>query len=133
MNIDYPGHSFSHLGIFFGTPYSTISRKELTDKGRQEGLNGRLPNQDLLNCFQLISRHTGGVPVTVYDHIDHHEFPEAPLAYLPRWTPRAVKESEEVREYIDRARNIVRHVGYQARGAPSGVHGLLHQYVIQAG
>ena len=83
-----------------------------------------------MNCFQLISRHTGGVPVTVYDHIDHHEFPHAQLDLLPPWTPDFVKNSEEVREYVDRAKNVLRHVGYQAQGRASGVHGLLHQSVF---
>ncbi|KAJ3545014.1 hypothetical protein NM688_g5678 [Phlebia brevispora] len=114
LNIDYPGHSFSHLGVFF------------------EGLNGRLPNQDLINSFERIARHTGGVPVTVYDHIDHHESPEGTLRLLPQWVPSFIKDSEDVKEYIDRARNVLRHVGYQARGRASGVHGLLHQFRIDA-
>ena len=65
--------------------------------------------------------------MTIYDHIDHHEFPEAALGFLPQWVPKSVKDSEDVKEYVDRARNVLRHVGYQARGRASGVHGLLHQ------
>lgn len=102
MNIDYPGHSFSHLGIFF------------------EGLNGRLPNQDLLNSFRGISRYTGGVPVILYDHID-----DPPP--MPSWVPSTLAQIEPVKEYFIRAKNILRHAGYQARGRPSGVHGLFHQ------
>ena len=65
--------------------------------------------------------------MTVYDHIDHHEFPEAASGFLPQWAPQFVRDSEDVKEYVDRARNVLRHVGYQARGRASGVHGLLHQ------
>ncbi|KAF7304974.1 hypothetical protein MKEN_01212100 [Mycena kentingensis (nom. inval.)] len=106
LNIDYPGHSFSHLGIF------------------HEGINGRLPNQDLLNSFLYISRWTGGVPVLVYDHID------APRFQVPSWVPHLYHES--IRTYDMRSRNVARHVGYQARGRASGVHGLFHQFRIDA-
>lgn len=123
LNIDYPGHSFSHLGVFFGMPsyrsecaFLLIFRK----CNLSEGLNGRLPNQDLINSFQLISRFTGGVPVFVYDHSDSRE--------LPVWLPGILEHVDGINEYAYRAKNILRHVGYQARGKASGVHGLLHQY-----
>ncbi|KAH9934715.1 Gaa1-domain-containing protein [Fomitopsis serialis] len=109
LNIDYPGHSFSHLGVFF------------------EGLNGRLPNQDLINSFQRISQYTGGVPMIVYDHQDSEDG-----LGLPPWTPGSIKDNDQLKEYARRAKNIVRHVGYQARGQASGVHGLLHQFRIDA-
>ena len=130
INVDYPGHSFSHLGIFFGewqhSCYTVQSYSQVV-----EGLNGRLPNQDLLNSVSLIARHTGGVPVLVHDHIDPRDTPNTP-SILPSWLPDAVKSNADVVEYAIRARNIVRHMGYQARGAASGVHGLLHQFRIDA-
>ncbi|TBU35999.1 Gaa1-domain-containing protein [Dichomitus squalens] len=113
INVDYPGHSFSHLGIFF------------------EGLNGRLPNQDLMNSVGVISRHTGGVPVVVYDDLDPRETPSAPTV-VPSWMPEGLKNNGDVQEYAMRAKVISRHVNYQARGAASGVHGLLHQFRIDA-
>ncbi|KAH9854210.1 Gaa1-domain-containing protein [Lenzites betulinus] len=113
LNVDYPGHSFSHLGLFF------------------EGLNGRLPNQDLMNAVSLISRWTVGVPVVVYDHIDPRDDQNQP-ALLPAWMPDVVKGNKDVQEYAARARNIRRHLNYQARGAASGVHGLFHQFRIDA-
>ncbi|KAI0362074.1 Gaa1-domain-containing protein [Trametes cingulata] len=113
LNIDYPGHSFSHLGLFF------------------EGLNGRLPNQDLLNSVSLISRYTVGVPVLVYDHIDPRDDHNQP-SLLPSWLPEPLKANGDVQEYASRARNVYRHMNYQARGAASGVHGLFHQFRIDA-
>ncbi|KAI0336516.1 Gaa1-domain-containing protein [Cubamyces sp. BRFM 1775] len=113
LNIDYPGHSFSHLGLFF------------------EGLNGRLPNQDLMNSVSLIARYTVGVPVLVYDHIDPREDRNQP-SLLPSWLPEPVKQNAELQEYASRARNVYRHMNYQVRGAASGVHGLLHQFRIDA-
>ena len=96
-----------------------------------EGLNGRLPNQDLLNSVSLISRHTGGVPVLVHDHKDPRDTPGEP-SLIPSWVPDALKSNKDVLEYSVRARNIVRHMNYQARGVASGVHGLFHQFRIDA-
>ncbi|KAJ3787413.1 Gaa1-like protein [Lentinula aff. detonsa] len=104
LNIDYPGHSLSHLGIF------------------HEGLNGRLPNQDLLNSFQHISRRTG-VPVVLYDHKDELDL---------GWLPDNIRNHPEIKTYAAQARNLWRHVRYQASGRGSGVHGLFHQYRIDA-
>ncbi|KAF8623453.1 hypothetical protein AX15_006239 [Amanita polypyramis BW_CC] len=109
LNIDYPGHSFSHLGLFY------------------EGCNGRLPNQDLQNSFHRIAL-SNGVPVTVYDHIE--TLNDYKLPQLFKWLPQPVKN--EINEYIQRAKNILRHVSYQVRGRPSGVHGLYHQFRIDA-
>ncbi|EDR14899.1 uncharacterized protein LACBIDRAFT_306134 [Laccaria bicolor S238N-H82] len=112
LNIDYPGHSFSHLGIFF------------------EGINGRLPNQDLLNSFERISRYTGGVPVTVYDHLHPQE--DTINKQGKTWIPSMIRNHQGVISYAYHARNVVRHLKYQARGRASGVHGLFHQFRIDA-
>lgn len=106
LAIDYACHSFSHLGIF------------------HEGVNGRLPNQDLINSFERISRYTGGVPVVMYDHIQ--EF--AALS----WLPKVIRNNALVQTYAVRARNVARHIGYQAPGRPSGIHGLFQPYRIDA-
>lgn len=105
LSIDYACHSFSHLGIF------------------HEGVNGRLPNQDLINSFERISRFTGGVPVVLYDHVD----------FLPIWwLPKFLERDTTVQTFAKRARNVIRHVAYQGPGRPSGIHGLFHPYRIDA-
>ncbi|KIY43587.1 Gaa1-domain-containing protein [Fistulina hepatica ATCC 64428] len=116
LNIDYPGHSFSHLGIFY------------------EGLNGRLPNQDLINSVQRIAQSTAGVPIVLYDLA-----PLSDTLSLPTWIASlASKLSDAVsslpggRVYLSRAQNVGRHVSYQAFGRASGVHGLFHQFRIDA-
>ncbi|KIJ16768.1 hypothetical protein PAXINDRAFT_10481 [Paxillus involutus ATCC 200175] len=111
LNIDYSGHSFSHLGVFF------------------EGLNGRLPNQDLINSLRLVSHYTGGVPLVLYDHL---EAQDAPQRSLFAKAPDFVRRSPQLTEFEYRARNVKRHVSYQARGRPSGVHGLFHRFRIDA-
>ncbi|OAX36668.1 Gaa1-like GPI transamidase component [Rhizopogon vinicolor AM-OR11-026] len=116
LNIDYSGHSFSHLGVF------------------HEGLNGRLPNQDLINSFRFISHYTGGLPMTVYDHLEPADLVDrwSEWSVLPSWTPAFIRRSPQLQQYEYRARNVVRHIGYQARGMCSGVHGLFHQFRIDA-
>ncbi|KAL7283374.1 hypothetical protein ACG7TL_002804 [Trametes sanguinea] len=96
-----------------------------------KGLNGRLPNQDLMNSVSLISRYTVHVPTLVYDHIDPREDRDQP-DLLPAWLPEPFKHNRDVQEYASRAKNIYRHMNYQARGAASGVHGLFHQFRIDA-
>jgi glycosylphosphatidylinositol transamidase len=94
-----------------------------------EGLNGRLPNQDLINSFRLISHYTGGVPMTVYDHLEPSDFvdrlPEQSV--FPSWVTPFIHQSSQLQQYGYRVQNVVRHIGYQARGMCSGVHGLMHQ------
>ncbi|KAF9052907.1 Gaa1-like protein [Panaeolus papilionaceus] len=112
LNIDYPGHSFSNIGIFY------------------EGINGRLPNQDLINSLERIARYTAGVPVTLYDHIDPRENALANIDW--DWVPQLLYSNPTIKAYLIRARNIVRQFNYQATGLGSGVHGLFHQYRIDA-
>ncbi|KIR59374.1 glycosylphosphatidylinositol transamidase [Cryptococcus bacillisporus CA1873] len=63
LNIDYPGHSFSHLGVFY------------------EGTNGRLPNQDVINTVSKVAQYTGQVPLR------YHNIPDQPLHRIP-WLGR---------------------------------------------
>lgn len=86
-----------------------------------EGLNGRLPNQDLVNSVQRVS-HKEGVPVIVYDHSGQPRS-DNPPAFVPKF----IREHLEVPAYLRQAKNVIRQFGYQARGRPSGVHGLFHQ------
>lgn len=88
-----------------------------------EGVNGRLPNQDLINSFQHIARRTG-VPVVLYDHKDEPE--------QLSWLPEAIRNHHEIKTYAAQARNLWRNVGYQASGRGSGVHGLFHKLVVCA-
>ncbi|KAF7440683.1 Glycosyl phosphatidyl inositol protein transamidase complex subunit [Pleurotus ostreatus] len=115
LHIDYPGHSFSHLGIF------------------HEGVNGRLTNQDLVNSFERIAR-SSGVPTVLYDHIDWRDnaASRAELEIIPPWVPSFLRDNHDVQTYAFQAKNVLRHVGYQARGQPSGVHGLFHQFRIDS-
>lgn len=123
LNIDYPGHSFSHLGVFFG-----LLTRSILPHGADhlsEGLNGRLPNQDLMNSFDRIARYTAGVPVTLYEHLDPREEPAVDKS--PSWLPQYLYNISDIKSYLYQAKNVIRHMKYQSNGRGSGVHGLFHQ------
>ena len=68
------------------------------------------------------------MPVLLYDNRtpDDSDWQDSVLI---SWLPSALRNNQRVKDYTYRARNLLRHVSYQARGHPSGIHGLLHQYV----
>jgi glycosylphosphatidylinositol transamidase len=108
--------------------FLAIEVKERLTFVLKEGNNGRLPNQDLLNSFHRISLYTGGVPVVLYDHLDPREHSNRwELSSLINWIPKAIQDQVQIQGYAYQAKNVLRHLGYQARGRPSGVHGLFHQ------
>ncbi|CAE6490373.1 unnamed protein product [Rhizoctonia solani] len=120
--IDYPGHSFSHLGVYF------------------EGLNGRLPNQDLLNSVLNIARYSNGVSVLAYDTLDHlrtdHPYDFGPWmrrlwTYVPLSAQKMLNDPN-LKLFENRADIVSRGIAWQASGRASGVHGLFHQYRIDA-
>lgn len=125
LNIDYPGHSFSHLGAFHGKCHTYLYFSSNVLIRNLEGLNGRLPNQDLYNSFRIIATHTGNIPVILYDHIDPRDTNDK--SYPPPWVPLTVKTNPELLEFSVRARNIARNMYYQASGKGSGVHALYHK------
>lgn len=55
--------------------------------------------------------------MTIYDHIDLQE-------QLPK---KSIYNIAEVKSYLYQAKNVARHLRYQATGRGSGVHGLFHQ------
>ncbi|QRV85879.1 GPI transamidase component GAA1 [Ceratobasidium sp. AG-Ba] len=120
--IDYPGHSFSHLGVYF------------------EGLNGRLPNQDLINSALKIARDSNGISVLAYDTLDYlrtdYPWDRAPWVrtiwpYVPKPVQKLINHPE-TKLFENRAGIVARGMAWQASGRPSGVHGLFHQYRIDA-
>ncbi|KZT55125.1 Gaa1-domain-containing protein [Calocera cornea HHB12733] len=120
LAIDYPGHSFSHLGLFF------------------EGLNGRLPNQDLLVCAQIIGRWTGGVPVILHNTVDELR-QDLPIPQWVRWTAavgdwvwKEIVNRRAVKEWEYRAQNMAEQAAWMASGRASGMHGVFHQFRIDA-
>jgi len=81
-----------------------------------------------MNCVQRISRGTGGVPVTVYDHLEWRDPAASPSKFSSPLSP--LLHNPGVRDFVHRAKIITRHIGYQAMGQTSGVHGLYHKYIF---
>ncbi|KAH9442610.1 hypothetical protein Pst134EA_031767 [Puccinia striiformis f. sp. tritici] len=102
LNIDFPFHSFSHIGIDY------------------EGINGQLPNLDLINTVAHIVRWTGSCPVTMHSEPLEPSYP----SYLP--------DHPEVQRYFQAGRTIIKQMSYGLTGSPSGPEGLFSTYRIDA-
>ncbi|WWC62223.1 uncharacterized protein I303_104818 [Kwoniella dejecticola CBS 10117] len=98
LNIDYPGHSFSHIGLFY------------------EGINGRLPNQDVINAVQRTSHFSGGVPTRF------HNIPDDVPDIGPEWFGK----------YLLGAKHLLHHFGYMITGRVSAGHGVLARHRIDS-
>ncbi|KAI8139216.1 Gaa1-like protein [Fennellomyces sp. T-0311] len=97
VNIDFPGtQDYESLGIFF------------------EGVNGQLPNLDLINTINSVCTRTARVPLTLHDDI--------PRSFNGKsWGP-----------YVQSLLHMGRTMQYQALGHPSSDAGLYLRYKIDA-
>ena len=100
LNIDYPGHSFEHIGLYYGERAS-----DLADSA--EGVNGRLPNQDVVNTVAHVARWAGGVHTRLHDVEDKGN------------------------SYVLGVNNLWEHAKYMALGRASGAHGVLAKWVLR--
>ena len=75
-----------------------------------EGVNGQLPNLDLIKTVTYIS---GGLTLTLHDEI---------VPYTDNMT----------KNYMNSLRRMLYMMKYQAAGTPSGNHGLYLKYKIDA-
>jgi glycosylphosphatidylinositol transamidase len=94
-----------------------------------EGVNGVLPNQDLLNAIYNIARYTAGVPVQYHSISDNLASPA-----LPTWTPsplRKFAESPAFTKYYRGVRHLRKHFSHAAIGKPAGAHGTFAKYRIE--
>ncbi|XP_005108658.1 glycosylphosphatidylinositol anchor attachment 1 protein [Aplysia californica] len=85
-----------------------------------EGLNGQLPNLDLVNLVVKLCRKERG-QVTL-----HHTMEPKLRSYYGEGN------GESFQEYKTALTTMMRMMWYQASGAPSGNHGLFHRFHIEA-
>jgi glycosylphosphatidylinositol transamidase len=108
-----------------------------------EGLNGRLPNQDLLNTATHVARYAGGVSPRIHNiDNDPHWVWTPPATLLNIWMRMqdlipGVKPFDRhsgqwewvyprwLKDYILGVRGLWDHFGYAALGGTSGGHGVL--------
>ncbi|GAA5936961.1 hypothetical protein JCM1841_003932 [Sporobolomyces salmonicolor] len=105
LNLDYPHHSFSHIGLFY------------------EGANGHLPNLDFINTASRILNHVG-IPTLLHSH-EPSNLP-AFLRYLP------FVNYPEVRTYLHAARNLFCQLALGADGRVNGPEATFGKYRIDA-
>ncbi|KAG0256499.1 Glycosyl phosphatidyl inositol protein transamidase complex subunit [Mortierella polycephala] len=96
LNLDFAGTGdYNALGIFF------------------EGVNGQLPNLDLINTVADIAKDVAPVELTLHDEL---------VPYTDNMT----------KNYINSLKKMLYMMKYQAVGSPSGNHGLYLKYKIDA-
>ncbi|KAF8984952.1 Glycosyl phosphatidyl inositol protein transamidase complex subunit [Entomortierella lignicola] len=96
LNLDFPGTGdYNALGIFF------------------EGVNGQLPNLDMINTVKQISEGIAPVELTLHDEL---------VPYTENMT----------KNYINSLKRMLYMMKYQATGTPTGNHGLYLKYKIDA-
>ncbi|KAF9172238.1 Glycosyl phosphatidyl inositol protein transamidase complex subunit [Mortierella sp. AD010] len=96
LNLDFPGTGdYNALGVFF------------------EGVNGQLPNLDMINTISQISEGIAPVELTLHDEL---------VPYTENMT----------KNYINSLKKMLYMMKYQAAGTPTGNHGLYLKYKIDA-
>lgn len=103
VNIDYPYHSFSHVGMFY------------------QGSNAHMANLDLVNSASDILKGMG-IPVVL------REDASEPAPWLTKW----YDDNESTRRYERHARNVWREIKQQAVGKAEGPEGVYGKYRIDA-
>ncbi|KDN52665.1 Gaa1-domain-containing protein [Tilletiaria anomala UBC 951] len=124
LALDFPSDSFSAIELL------------------HEGLNGQLPNMDVLNAVVRVAEHIDGVPVKIPGLASHSPIKRM-LLQLQTWT-RAFKAPLEATlgttlwtertegEYVESMERLSHQIGLQALGKTTGVHGLFTRYHIDA-
>lgn len=111
LAIDYPSDSFSHVVI------------------KHEGLQGQLPNLDVINALTRIAQRTDGLPVSLSASSEHdNRWSKEPLGVLGKYLEQGLwKDDEGAKKYLSGLLNVASQIGFLSMGRPSGIHGVFHQ------
>lgn len=111
LAIDYPSDSFSHVVI------------------KHEGLQGKLPNMDVINAFTRIAQRTNAMPVSLSAASEHdHGWKSHSLGVIGDHLQTYLwKDGEGAKKYLSGLLNVLSQIGYLASGKPSGIHGVFHR------
>ena len=131
LNLDYPHHSFSHIGMYFGQFFVVLCEPELT-RCETEGANGHLPNLDLVNSASHILRHTG-IPCLVAPSLTATAtIDDLPPARFAKDSPFAWLDARGIREYERNTIKLWRQLRNGAMGRGGGPEGAFGKYRIDA-
>ena len=111
LAIDYPSDSFSHIVV------------------KHEGLQGQLPNMDIINTFTRIAQKIDGIPVSMAASSENDpRWGREPLGAVGVFLQKHLwHDGEGAAKYASGLLNVVQQVGWLASGQPSGIHGLFHR------
>lgn len=116
ISLDYPADSFSSLVVQY------------------EGLNGQLPNMDVVNTLvRVAERVANGVPTYLTARSETTILLDAVRRLSDRWEiPLRSDVERELRNYEQGARAAARQFGHGAAGSASGPHGVFQRYHVDA-
>lgn len=78
-----------------------------------EGVNGQLPNLDLINTIRVVAQHTANIPITLHDDIS-----------------KAEENNDPQLNYWCSLKHMLRTMQYQLFGHPSSNAGLYLRYIL---
>lgn len=115
MAFDYPSDSFSSIVV------------------RHEGLDGQLPNLDVINTLTRVAERINGVPIELSESL------VPPRSYQRRLGPLGAlleehlwNDREGEAKYMGGLLNVFGQLRNLVVGHPTGVHGLFHRFHIDA-
>ncbi|PWN34863.1 Gaa1-domain-containing protein, partial [Meira miltonrushii] len=114
LSIDYPSDSFS--GIIL----------------KHEGLNGQLPNLDVISTLTNVMYRADGLPVELNDATED-DWEERPWGEVGDLLEKHLLQSGDgTRKYLSGLWNMFGQISRLTIGRPTGVHGLFHRYHVDA-
>lgn len=116
ITVDYPYHSFSHIGLYYGENSFTFPAQQafLSDLFPSDGINGRLPNLDVVHGAAHITKWIGGVPVRLHN--------QSIVDVAARHSAASISS-----HYFQRGKGVLRQMLQSAATLPSGAEGLFSE------
>lgn len=114
LSIDYPSDSFSRIIL------------------KHEGLNGQLPNLDVISTLTNVMYRADGLPVELTDSTVE-DWEERALGEIGDLLEKHLLQSGDgTRKYLSGLWNMFGQISRLTIGRPTGVHGLFHRYHVDA-
>ncbi|MCO5589837.1 hypothetical protein L7F22_043806 [Adiantum nelumboides] len=114
LSIDYPSDSFSRIIL------------------KHEGLNGQLPNLDVISTLTNVMYRADGLPVELVDSTED-DWDERAFGEVGDLLEKHLFQSGDgTRKYLSGLWNMFGQISRLTFGRPNGVHGLFHRYHVDA-
>lgn len=114
LSIDYPSDSFSRIIL------------------KHEGLNGQLPNLDMVSTLTNVMYRADGLHVELADSTED-DWDDRMLGEMGDLLEKHLFQSGDgIRKYLSGLWNMFGQISRLTLGRPTGVHGLFHRYHVDA-